>query len=73
MINILTVEMLNEEHLARTTPAQNMEHGRADFEQGCATIESVQGPTARLLVRDHRNNHPYQVLIWMNYKLVALT
>jgi non-specific serine/threonine protein kinase len=73
MINILTAEMLNEEHLARTTPAQNMEHGRADFEQGCATIESVQGPTARLLVRDHRNNHPYQVMIWMNSNQVALT
>jgi non-specific serine/threonine protein kinase len=73
MINILTAEMLSVDGLAKTTPPQNIERGREDYAAGRALVDSVEGRTAKLLVRDHRNGHPYQVMIWLHGGQVSLT
>jgi non-specific serine/threonine protein kinase len=73
MINILTADLLSVEQLTRTTPPQNMERGREDYQAGRAAVESVEGRTAKIAVRDHRSGHPYQVMIWLHGSQVSLT
>jgi non-specific serine/threonine protein kinase len=73
MINILTADMLSVEQLARTTPPQNMAGGRDDYAAGRVSVESVDGRTAKLQVRDHRSGRPYQVMIWLHGSQVSLT
>src|SRR5262245_46303217 len=73
MINILTAEMLSVEQLARNVPQPNMQQGRDDYAHGLVTIESVEGPAARIQVLDHRSQRPYQVALWLNTNQISMT
>src|SRR6266542_3071957 len=73
MINILTADMLNAQQLAKTTPPQSIQQGREDYAAGRVTIDSVAAETARLKVQDHKSGRPYDVVIWLHSKQVALT
>ncbi len=73
MINILTADMLNAQQLAKTTPPQTIQQGREDYAAGRVTIDSVAAETARLKVQDHKSGRPYDVVIWLHSKQVALT
>ncbi len=73
MTNILTAELFSVELLKQNTPPQNMRDGREDYEQGRVTVESVESNLARLQVRDHRSERPYQVVIWLNGNQITLS
>src|SRR5581483_3775854 len=73
MINILTADMLKAEQLAKSTPPQNLQNGRDDYEAGRATIDGVSVQSARIKVRDHKNTNVYDVAIWLHSGQIALT
>jgi non-specific serine/threonine protein kinase len=65
--------MLKAEQLAKSTPPQNLQNGRDDYEAGRAKIDSVSVQSARIKVRDHKNANVYDVAIWLHSGQIALT
>ena len=73
MITILTADMLRVEQLSRTTPAQNIQQGREDYQLALLRRERCEADGPVQGTRSSAFGLSYHVSLWLQSQQVAMT